>query len=51
VQDHADDQALIPDSELRVIETLWGHFGMFCETEEDRQAIDNNLRDLLATPV
>jgi homoserine O-acetyltransferase len=51
VQDHVDEQALIPDSELRVIESLWGHFAMFCMTEEDRQAIDNNLRDLLATPV
>jgi hypothetical protein len=24
---------------------------MFCMTDEDRQAIDDNLRDLLATPV
>ena len=46
-----DEQALIPNSELRVIESLWGHFAMFCMTEDDRQAIDNNLRDLLARPV
>jgi homoserine O-acetyltransferase len=51
VQDHADEQALIPDSELRVIESLWGHFTMFCMTDADKQAIDDNLRDLLATPV
>jgi homoserine O-acetyltransferase len=51
VQDHVEDQALIPNSELRVIESLWGHFAMFCMTEDDRQAIDNNLRDLLARPV
>jgi homoserine O-acetyltransferase len=51
VQDHADEQALIPDSELRVIKSLWGHFTMFCMTDADKQAIDDNLRDLLATPV
>jgi homoserine O-acetyltransferase len=51
VQDHVDEQALIPNSELRVIESPWGHFTMFCMTEEDTQAIDNNLRDLLATSV
>lgn len=51
VQDHVDEQALIPNSELRVIESLWGHFAMFCMTEEDRRGVDDNLRDLLATPV
>jgi homoserine O-acetyltransferase len=51
VQDHIDEQALIPGSELRVIDTLWGHFGMFCMTDEDRQVMDDNLRDLLAAPV
>src|SRR3982075_2212501 len=50
VQDHVDEQALIPNSELRVIESLWGHFAMFCMTEQDRRGIDDNLRDLLATP-
>jgi len=44
VQDHVDEQALIPNSERRVIESHWGHFAMFCMTEEDRRAIDDNLR-------
>jgi len=52
VQDHVEEQALIPNSELRVIESLWGHFTMFCMTEADRQAIDNNLctRDFFLKP-
>ena len=50
MQDHVEEEALIPNSELRVIESLWGHFTMFCMTDDDRQAIDNNLRDLLARP-
>jgi hypothetical protein len=29
VSDHEDEQVLIPDSELRVIESTWGHFTMF----------------------
>ncbi len=51
VEDCAEEQALIPNSELRVINSLWAHFTMFCMTGEDKQAIDNNLRDLLAVPV
>jgi homoserine O-acetyltransferase len=49
--DCAEEQELIADSELRVIESPWGHFTMFCMTEHDRQAIDDNLRDLLAVRV
>jgi homoserine O-acetyltransferase len=49
--DCAAEQELIADSELRVIESPWGHFTMFCMTEQDRQAIDDNLRDLLAVRV
>lgn len=34
--------------DFRLITSLWAHFAMFCVTEEDKQSIDNNLRDLLA---
>ena len=39
---------LIPDSEFRLIDSLWAHFTMFCMNDRDKQAIDDNLRDLLA---
>ncbi len=39
---------LIPNSEYRLIDSLWAHFAMFCMNERDKQAIDDNLRDLLA---
>ena len=48
----ADCQAeadLIPNSEFRLIDSLWAHFTMFCMNERDKQAIDDNLRDLLAS--
>ncbi len=51
VEDCAEEQALIPGSELRVIESLWAHFAMFCMTEADQRQIDDHLRDLLAIPV
>ena len=40
---------LIPNSEFRLIDSLWAHFAMFCMTDDDKQAIDDNLRDLLAS--
>ena len=49
VQDMAAEQAMIPNSELRVIESLWGHWVMFCLTEEDKQAVDKAIADILAT--
>ena len=39
---------LIPSSEYRLIDSVWAHFTMFCMNERDKQAIDDNLRDLLA---
>lgn len=51
VQDCAEEQALIPNSELRVVDTLWAHFAMFCLADADKQAIDDNLRELLETNV
>jgi homoserine O-acetyltransferase len=50
IRDCAEEQAMIPGSELRVINSLWAHFTMFCMTKDDREAIDRNLRELLATP-
>ena len=46
---HEDEQVLIPDSELRVIESTWGHFTMFTMTDRDREAIDTVIGDLLST--
>ena len=40
---------LIPNSEYRLIDSLWAHFAMFCMNEQDKKAIDANLRDLLAS--
>lgn len=51
VQDCAEEQALIANSELRVIDSLWAHFAMFCLTDNERRQIDNHLGDLLAVPV
>ncbi len=47
VADQEADQKMIKDAELKVIDTLWAHFAMLCLTEDDRNAIDQNLRDLL----
>ena len=40
---------LIPDSEFRLIDSRWAHFTMFCMNDRDKLAIDDNLRDLLAS--
>ena len=39
------------NSELRPIPSLWGHFTMFAIFEEDKKAIDDLLKELLAVPV
>jgi homoserine O-acetyltransferase len=41
------EQRLIPGSELRVVESLWGHYAWGMTEAETRQ-IDAHLRDLLA---
>jgi homoserine O-acetyltransferase len=51
VSDCAHEESMIPDSELRPSPSLWGHFAMFGIFEEDKQAIDDNIRKLLETPV
>jgi homoserine O-acetyltransferase len=30
---------MIPDSKLRVVDSLWAHFAMFCMTQSDREQI------------
>jgi len=51
VSDCAHEESMIPDSELRPIPSLWGHFTMFGVFEEDKQAIDDHIGELLNTPV
>jgi homoserine O-acetyltransferase len=45
------EQLLIPNSEFRMVSSLWAHFAMFAIFEEDKKAIDAVLRELLAVPV
>ncbi|MEJ9212046.1 alpha/beta fold hydrolase [Bacillus smithii] len=51
VRDCKVEQEMIPNSELRVIPSLWGHFTMMGFFEEDKNYIDAQLKDLLSTPV
>lgn len=51
VSDCAAEQKLIPNSELKVIPSLWGHFAMLSMDPADTTAIDNCLKELLATKV
>ena len=48
--DSAAEQELICGSELRVLETLWGHIGLFGMDPHDRQQVDAALGQLLARP-
>ena len=45
------EQKMIPNSELRVIESLWGHFAMLSMDPADHQKIDSELAELLAIDV
>ncbi len=51
VQDCAAEQALVPGSELRVMESVAGHLGLFCLEPEFPQQLDKALNDLLGTSV
>lgn len=42
---------LIPDSELRPIPTPGSHFGMLGLDPDDKDRIDETIRDLLETPI
>ena len=47
LEDHRDDEAMIPDSELRPISTPWGHFGMFGFDPADAERVDETIGELL----
>ena len=49
VQDCAAEQALIPNSELRVVNTICGHFGLFGIEPEYHEQVDGILKELLAS--
>ncbi len=49
VSDCKAEQELIPGSELKVISTLWGHFGMLGLEQKDFDSIDAHLGELLRT--
>lgn len=45
------EQKLIPNSEFRIIDSVWAHFAMFCMTDSEREQIDACIADLLAEEV
>src|SRR5258707_8136183 len=51
VRDCEAEQKMIPNSELRPIPSLWGHFAMFGIFPEEKKAIEDLLKELLAVPV
>ena len=51
VRDCEAEQKLIPNSELKVINSVCGHFALFGAEVEFRDRIDNCLNELLSIPV
>ena len=51
VVDCQAEQEQIPNSELRVLESQWGHFALFGVEPSYNEQIDRHLKELLATPV
>ena len=51
VKDTQVEQQMIPNSELRVIPSLWGHFAMLSMDPVDHKRIDDLLKELLAIDV
>jgi homoserine O-acetyltransferase len=51
IRDHEPEQALIANSELRVVNDVLGHLGLFGIAPTWIGQIDRHLGDLLATPV
>jgi homoserine O-acetyltransferase/O-succinyltransferase len=41
------EQKMIPNSEFRVVNSLWAHFGMFCMSASEKEQIDKILFDAL----
>jgi homoserine O-acetyltransferase len=50
-EDCAAEQKLIRRNELKVLETHWGHIGLFGMDAEYRRQVDAALGQLLAQPV
>ncbi len=50
VRDCAAEQALVPGSELRVLHSIAGHFGLFGFEQTYLDEVDAALGELLATP-
>lgn len=50
-RDCAAEQALIPGSELRVLHSIAGHFGLFGFEQSYLDEVDTNLKELLDTEV
>jgi homoserine O-acetyltransferase len=51
IRDHVTEQAHIKGSELRVINDVLGHLGLFAVNPDYMPQIDRHLGELLATPV
>lgn len=49
VRDIQEEQELVPDSELRVIEDVAGHFGLFCFHPSYMAQVDEHLGELFAS--
>ena len=49
VRDCAAEQAMVPGSELRVLHTVAGHFGLFGFEQSYLDEVDGNLKELFAT--
>jgi homoserine O-acetyltransferase len=41
------DAALVPNAQVRLIDSVWGHLTMVCMLEEDKKAIDRVLSEVL----
>ncbi len=50
VRDCKADQEMVPNSELRVVESISGHLGLFGLEPEYMEQIDRHLRELLDSP-
>lgn len=48
VADNAAEVAMMPNAELRIIDSIWGHYAGGGRVAEDTAVIDAALRDLLA---
>ncbi|GAA2888698.1 alpha/beta fold hydrolase [Pseudonocardia halophobica] len=51
VRDCKAEQALVPNSELRVVHSIAGHFGLFGFEQSYLQEVDDNLTELLSSEV